>query len=205
MIDPMNSGEPHPVHTCPYWIGLLLASPVRRLVESPNVLVLPLVKPGDRVLELGPALGFFTLPVANAVGAMGKVLCVEVQETMLAHLGKRLEKRGLRARTDLRLCSHEDLGLVDLHESCDLALAIHVVHETLSPATTVKALAQTLKPGGQLLMIEPPGHCPRNLFQAEIAAAEAAGLVRTAHPRAEGRKRLALFKRPSRVEPATHA
>jgi hypothetical protein len=41
-------------HTCPVWIGYLLASPVRRLFESPGKMVLPLVRPGDRVLELGP-------------------------------------------------------------------------------------------------------------------------------------------------------
>jgi ubiquinone/menaquinone biosynthesis C-methylase UbiE len=170
---------------------------VRRLVESPKTLVLPLLKPGDRVLELGPALGFFTLAVAEAVGATGKVVCVEVQEKMLARLGKRLAKRGLRDRTDLRLCSHQDLGLGDLTERCDLALAIHVVHETISPAATVTALARTLKPGGQLLIIEPPGHCSPSLFEAEVAAAEQAGLVRTAHPRASARKLLALLKKPA--------
>ncbi|MGB8297978.1 MAG: methyltransferase domain-containing protein [Polyangia bacterium] len=199
MIEQANSnkGQPKSTHTCPYWIGLLLASPVRRLFENPKALVLPLVKSGDRVLELGPALGFFTLSVAEAVGATGKVVCVEVQAKMLARLGKRLAKRGLRERADLRLCSHQDLGLDDLAQSCDLALAIHVLHETLSPATTVTALAPTLKPGGQLLIIEPPGHCSPSLFQAEVAAAEQAGLVRTAHPRASARRLLALLKKPA--------
>jgi hypothetical protein len=59
------------------------------------------------------------------------------------------------------------------------------------------ALARCLHPGGQLLLVEPPGHCSPELFQTEVAAAEAAGLVRTPHPRAEGRKRLALWKKPS--------
>ena len=190
-----RQAEAHPAHTCPVWIGVLLASPVRRLFENPGKLVLSLIKPGDCVLELGPALGFFTLPVAKAVGPTGKVVCVEVQERMLTRLGKRLDKRGLLDRVELRQCTHQDLGLDG--QRCDLALALHVVHETVSPAATMAALARCLNPGGQLLLVEPPGHCSPELFQTEVAAAEAAGLVRTPHPRAEGRKRLALWKKPS--------
>ena len=190
-----RQAEAHPAHTCPVWIGVLLASPVRRLFENPGKLVLSLIKPGDCVLELGPALGFFTLPVAKAVGSTGKVVCVEVQERMLTRLGKRLDKRGLLDRVELRQCTHQDLGLDG--QRCDLALALHVVHETVSPAATMAALARCLNPGGQLLLVEPPGHCSPELFQTEVAAAEAAGLSRTPHPRAEGRKRLALWKKPS--------
>jgi hypothetical protein len=59
------------------------------------------------------------------------------------------------------------------------------------------ALARCLNPGGQLLLVEPPGHCSPELFQTEVTAAESAGLVRTAHSRSEGRKYLALWKRPA--------
>jgi ubiquinone/menaquinone biosynthesis C-methylase UbiE len=114
---------------------------------------------------------------------------------MLTRLGKRLDKRGLLDRVELRQCTHQDLGLDG--QRCDLALALHVVHETVSPAATMAALARCLHPGGQLLLVEPPGHCSPELFQTEVAAAEAAGLSRTPHPRAEGRKRLALWKKPS--------
>ncbi|MBN2574109.1 MAG: class I SAM-dependent methyltransferase [Deltaproteobacteria bacterium] len=185
-----------PAHTCPVWIGHLLANPLRRLLENPRHLVLPLVKAGHRVLELGPALGFFTLPVAEAVGEQGKVVCVEVQEGMLRGLRKRLDKRGLLARTELRRCTHEDLGLAELVETCDLVLALHVVHETISPGQTMADLARCVKPGGLLLLVEPPGHCSPAAFRAAIAGAEGAGLVRTPHPCAEGRRNLVLLQRP---------
>ena len=67
-------------------------------------MVLPLVKPGDRVMELGPGLGFFTFPLAQALGNNGEIVCVDVQASMLDRLGKRLEKRGLRERVQLRQC-----------------------------------------------------------------------------------------------------
>jgi ubiquinone/menaquinone biosynthesis C-methylase UbiE len=188
-------GQARPPHTCPVWLGYLLANPLRRLVESPQKLVLPLVKSGDRVLELGPGLGFFTLSLAGAVGPSGKVVCVDVQPGMLDRLGRRLRKRGLAEHVERRLCSQDDLGLQGEHERCDLALAIHVVHETVLPAATLGALAACLRPGGQLLLVEAPGHVSREVWQAEVSALERAGLVRVPHPRAEGRKLLALWRK----------
>jgi len=191
-----QASQSHPTHTCPVWLGYLLASPLRRLVESPAKLLLPLVKPGDRVLELGPGLGFFTLPLAGAVGPAGKIVCVDVQQGMLDRLGRRLQKRGLAERVELRRCSPDDFGLQGEQARCDLAVAIHVVHETLSPAATLGTLAACLKPGGRLLLAEPPGHVARKLWQEEVAALEQAGLARVPHPRVEGRKLLALWQKP---------
>jgi ubiquinone/menaquinone biosynthesis C-methylase UbiE len=186
----------HTPHTCPWWLGYLLASPVRKLIERPASLVLPLVRPGLRVLELGPGLGFFTLPVAAAIGPEGRLVCVDVQRAMLDRLRRRLAKRSLLERTELRLCSAEDFGLDDLTGQVELALALHVVHETVAPTATVTALARTLAPEGRLLLVEPPGHCSAELFAAENAAAEATGLVRWAHPSVEGRKFVTTWRRP---------
>jgi len=191
------TATPAPAHTCPVWIAYLLASPVRRMLESPADLVLSLLKPGQRVLELGPGLGFFTVPVARALQSTGKLVCVDVQQAMLERLGKRLVKRGLRDRVELRLCRQSDLGLAEERERCDLALAMHVLHETPEPAVTVRVLASCLKPGGQLLMVEPAGHCAQEVWQAENAAAEQAGLVRRPHPRCARRKLLALWQKPA--------
>ena len=198
-MQPSNaiSTEGRPAHTCPVWLGHVLASPLRRLFENPAKLLLPLVKPNVQVLELGPALGFFTLPVARALGPDGKLVCVDVQNGMLKRLCKRLEKRGLAARTEFRLCTQHDLGLADLEGRCDLVLALHVVHETISPVETIRVLARCVKAGGQLLLIEPPGHCSPEVFQSEVDAAVGAGLQKTPHPRAEGRKNLVLWTKPA--------
>jgi ubiquinone/menaquinone biosynthesis C-methylase UbiE len=186
---------PHAPHTCPWWLGYLLASPVRKLIERPESLVLPLLRPGQRVLELGPGLGFFTLPVASALGPEGRLVCVDVQRPMLDRLRRRLSKRSLLERTELRLCTARDFGIDDLAGRVDLALALHVVHETADPRATVAALARTLAPEGRLLLVEPPGHCSAELFAAETAAAAEAGLVRCPHPRLEGRRFVATWRR----------
>ncbi len=183
-------------HTCPVWLGYVLASPIRRLFENPAKMVLALVKPGRRVLELGPGLGFFTIPSAKSLGSAGRVVCVDVQAGMLERLGKRLGKRGLRERVDLRQCGPDDLGLHDVQGSFDLALALHVVHETPSPGNTVRALAASLKADGQLLMVEPAGHCSSEMWSDELDAAKRAGLVRIPHPLLEGRRMLSLWRKP---------
>jgi 2-polyprenyl-3-methyl-5-hydroxy-6-metoxy-1,4-benzoquinol methylase len=182
-------------HTCPVWLGYLLASPIRRLFESPAKMVISLVEPGQRILELGPGLGFFTMPLATSVGPDGKVVCVDVQAGMLERLGKRLAKRGLRESVELRQCGPDDLGLDDVKGSFDVATAIHVVHETPSPGNTIRALAASLKKGGHLLLAEPPGHCSREMWNDEASAAEQSGLVRVPHPSLEGRRMLALWRR----------
>lgn len=192
--DRHHDSTPKP-HTCPVWLGYLLASPIRKLLENPAKLVVTLVQPGQRILELGPGLGFFTMPLAKAVGPDGKVVCVDVQAGMLERLGKRLAKRGLQGRVELRQCGHDDLGLDDVQGSFDVALALHVVHETPSPGNTIRALAASLKQDGQLLLVEPPGHCSREMWNDEVSAAAQVGLVRVPHPSLEGRRMLSLWRK----------
>ena len=53
---------------CPWWIGWLLASPVRKLMQDPARILAPWVRDGMTVLEPGPGMGFFTLELARRVG-----------------------------------------------------------------------------------------------------------------------------------------
>ena len=56
-------------HVCPWWLGYFLASPVRRWMQNPDELIAPYITPGMIVLEPGPGMGFFTLPLARRVGS----------------------------------------------------------------------------------------------------------------------------------------
>ena len=62
-------------HVCPVWVGYLLASPVRKLIQNPKKLLSPYVEEGMTVLDAGCAMGFFSLPMARMVGPNGKVIC----------------------------------------------------------------------------------------------------------------------------------
>jgi ubiquinone/menaquinone biosynthesis C-methylase UbiE len=186
----------HRPHVMPWWLGPLLASPIRRLLENPERVVGRLVRPGDKVLEVGPGMGFFTVPLARAVGEEGRVVCVDVQPRMLRGLSRRLEKRGLAGRVSVRRCSAGDLGVRDLEGTMDLVLAIHVVHEMPAPAAALREMVRALRSGGRLLLVEPGGHCPESVFRAELDWAARAGLVQIQDPdHVRARDRKALFEK----------
>ena len=75
-----------PSHTCPWWLGYLLVTPLRRLKEDPARILAPHVQEGMTVLEPGPGMGFFTLELSRRVGPRGRVVAVDLQEEMLAAL-----------------------------------------------------------------------------------------------------------------------
>jgi len=157
-------------------MGYLLASPLRRLTQSPDKILQPFVRPGMTVLEPGPGMGYFTLPMANMVGPSGRVVAVDVQPRMLAGLRRRAAKRGLLERLDLRLAQPQTMGLADLSGRIDFVLAFAVAHEMPSPAVFFTETAQALKQNAGMLLAEPAGHVNASDFDGELEHAVRAGL-----------------------------
>jgi hypothetical protein len=58
-------------HACPWWLGYLLITPLRRLKENPAKILAPLVRSGMTAVEPGPGMGYFTLELARRVGPQG--------------------------------------------------------------------------------------------------------------------------------------
>ena len=162
-------------HVCPPIVGYLLLNPLRKLLENPNEIVGPFVEPGMTVLEPGPGMGYYSLPLAQMVGPSGKVVVVDIQEKMLAKLGSRAAKAGLEARIETRLAKGASLGVDDLAGMVDFTAAIHVVHELPDQEVFFNEVYAALKPGGRLLMIEPPGHVKEKDFAKTILLALGAG------------------------------
>jgi SAM-dependent methyltransferase len=171
-------------HVCPWWLGPLLTIPMRRWVQDPAKLLAPFVQAGMKVLEPGPGMGFFTLDLAEMVGDGGKVIAVDLQPRMLKGLMKRAAKAGLEGRIETRVAETSNhMGLADLQGTVDFALAFAVVHEMPSATNFFAEVAPCLKPNGCVLMVEPAGHVPNNVFDDQVKAAEAAGLTMTERPK----------------------
>ncbi len=181
---------------CPWWLGYLLASPLRRLVQSPAAILSPFVSEGMTVLEPGPGMGFFTLELARRVGPSGKVIAVDIQAKMLAGLQRRARRAGLLTRIDPRLTSGEGLGVSDLSGKVDFVLAFAMVHEMPDPDRFFAEAHSVLVPGGRLLLSEPSGHVPERDFSATVAKAEKVGLAVEGHPRIPRSQAAVLVKRP---------
>jgi SAM-dependent methyltransferase len=171
-----------PQHVCPWWIGYLMASPVRRIFGHPSKLLAPYVRVGMTVLEPGPGMGFFTLELARLVGGSGRVIAVDIQPRMLSGLRRRAAKAGVLDRVDARLAAADSLGIADLAGAVDFTLAFAVVHELPSAARFFGEVAAASKPGARLLLVEPKGHVTDSEFDAEWLAACDAGFVPVERP-----------------------
>ena len=171
-----------PFRVCPWWLGYLLASPLRRLLQDPRNLLGPYVREGMTVLEPGPGMGFFTLELARLVGPAGRVVAVDIQDRMLASLRRRAARAGLLERIDVRLSPAETLGIADLAGAVDFTPAIAVVHELLGVEPFFEEVAKATKQGGGLLLAEPTGHVKAANFEAQLQTAASAGFVLEARP-----------------------
>jgi SAM-dependent methyltransferase len=168
-------------YVCPWWIGYFLVSPIRRWMQDPEELIKPYITPGMIVLEPGPGMGFFTLPLARRVGS-GRVVAVDIQPKMLSALRRRAERAGLLQRIDVRLAKSDSLGIDDLKGTVDFVLAVAVVHEMPSAESFFNQAAAALKPGGRLLFAEPGGHVKPPMFAKQMDSARNAGLVEIERP-----------------------
>ena len=164
-------------HVCPWWMGYFLASPIRRWFEDPEKMLGPYLREGMTVLEPGPGMGFFTLPMARMVGETGRVIAVDVQPRMLEGLRRRADHAGLLGRIELHRAQQDSLGVEDLRGKVDLVVAVHVVHEMPSDEEFFRQAAETLRPGGRLLLVEPRGHVKPEKFTHELHSASDAGLA----------------------------
>ncbi|MDD4052502.1 MAG: class I SAM-dependent methyltransferase, partial [candidate division Zixibacteria bacterium] len=127
-------------------------------------------------LDIGPEMGFFTLPMAAMVGQTGRIIAVDLQEKMLGSLRRRATRPGLADRIETRLCSDISLNIDDLSERVDFALTFAVLHELPDVPRALQSISRTLRPGGTLLIAEPSGHVSEVAFGRTTTAAEACGL-----------------------------
>jgi ubiquinone/menaquinone biosynthesis C-methylase UbiE len=155
-------------HVCPWWMGYLLASPIRRWRQNPEELLAAYVREGMTVLEPGPGMGFFTVPLSRMVGVSGRVVAVDIQQRMLESLRRRAVKAGTSERIETRLTRPASLGIGDLEGRVDLVLAFAVVHELPSAQTFFSEACAAMKPEATLLFAEPAGHVKPEKFEAEL-------------------------------------
>ena len=163
-------------HRCPPLVGYILLNPLRQLMQNPKRLLSPYVHEGASVLEVGPAMGFFSLSLARMAGASGRLYAIDVQAYMIQKLKRRLERKGLAERCDCRVCPDDSLGIADLAGRIDFCLLAAVVHEVPDTAGFFREIAAAMKPGGKVLLTEPKGHVSEADFGRIVAVAADYGI-----------------------------
>ena len=129
---------------------------------------------GERVLEVGPGTGYYTLDVAQWVGRGGRVEIFDLQQEMLDHTMARARASGLANITpsqgDARRLPYPDAAF-------DAALLVATLGEIPDQEAALRELRRVLEPGGRLVVGELFGD-PHWVRPGRLRErAEAAGLV----------------------------
>lgn len=168
---------------CPWWLGYFLVSPIRRwLGHDPVAILSPYVREGMTVLEPGPGMGFFTIPLAQMLGDTGRVIAVDLQPKMIDALKRRATKAGVANRVDGRVTSADTMGLDDIAGKVDFTLAFAVVHEFPDAQHFFNQVARASRSGSKVLLAEPRGHVNDAKFEEELKYAAASGLQLASRP-----------------------
>ncbi len=96
----------------------------RRFFSAGKTLDLVGIRPGMRVLELGPGSGFFTLEAARRVGPAGKLYSVDIEPQVIAILQQKIQNL---TNAEARVGDAYELDFPD--ESLDLAFLAAVLGE----------------------------------------------------------------------------
>jgi len=130
------------------------------------------IKPGDRVLELGPGPGAFSVDAARRAGPEGRLIVVDLQPEMTALVESRLLAAGI-TNAETRVAGAYELPLED--SSIDRAFLVTVLGEITDQRRALAELHRVLRPGG-ILSITEEFSAPDYPFAGEtIRKAEAAG------------------------------
>jgi SAM-dependent methyltransferase len=149
-------------------------------------------EPGERMLEVGPGTGFYTVPVAEWLGPQGQLDIVDVQQAMLDHTLRAASQRGFEnlvtARADARALPFADATF-------DGAFLVTVLGEVPDQDAALRELHRVLRPGGRLVVGELLGdpHWVRPRVLERRAAAVGLG-----HERSVG-NRIGAFHRFARA------
>jgi ubiquinone/menaquinone biosynthesis C-methylase UbiE len=181
-------------HVCSWYLGYVLASPLRRLYQNPEKIISPYLKQGMKVLEVGPGMGFFSLPIAKFIGETGRIFCVDLQEKMLQSLRRRAVRANILSRMEIRLCSESSLQIDELAGSIDFALAFAVIHEVPDQKLLLKEIYSSFKKDGLLFISEPKGHVTKEEFEKTVVFAQSNGMENIGSPNIRGSHSAVLRK-----------
>jgi len=135
-----------------------LERPERERQERTDLLIAGLSLSEDFVVaDIGAGTGYFTFPVAARV-PKGMVFAVDIQPEMLALMEQRKARENVsNVRTVLG--EADDPKLPD--NEIDLAFIVDAYHEFSFPREMGEHLKASLKPGGQLVLVEYRAEDPR--------------------------------------------
>jgi ubiquinone/menaquinone biosynthesis C-methylase UbiE len=135
----------------PQYIAMLERPQREEYQKKDRILAALALRPGERVADIGSGSGYFTIPVAQAVGPSGVVWAVDIRQELLDHVGGRAKAESL-GNIRLKLVTPEDPQLEP--GSIDTILMVDVYHYIQRGGEYAKRLAAAIAPGGRVVVID---------------------------------------------------
>jgi cyclopropane fatty-acyl-phospholipid synthase-like methyltransferase len=173
----MSHGDHMQHHFDPQQSAKQFDDPARDAWQMPAQVIAALhLKPGQIVADIGAGTGYFSVRLARSEAAP-KVYAVDIEPGMVTYLRDRAAKEGLK--NIIAVQATEDSA--SLPEPVDAILIVDTYHHIGNREVYFRKLAKSLKPGGQLAIIDfkpespegPPKEFrfPPEKFKAELANA----------------------------------
>lgn len=159
----------HP-SACPYGQRFWVQAP-HPLITRERLRGVLAPEPGERILEIGPGTGYYTLDLAAWVEPGGTVEIFDLQQKMLDHAMRRAAEAGL---ANVTTTQGDATSLPYADASFDAVVLVTVLGEIPDQAAALGEIARVLRPGGRLvageILLDPHYTSPRALEARGSAA-----------------------------------
>lgn len=161
----------HP-SACPYGQRFWVEAP-HPIITRERLRSVLLPKAAERILEIGPGVGYYTLDMAEWIGPDGIVEIFDLQQEFLDHTLARAAERGL---TNLASTLGDATELPYEDASMDAVVLTAVLGEIPDRAAALREIRRVLKPNGRLVVGELFGDPHFTTLASLRRQAEEAGL-----------------------------
>jgi ubiquinone/menaquinone biosynthesis C-methylase UbiE len=121
------------------------------LGEAQVVMDLAQIRAGTSVADIGAGEGYYTVRLAERVGARGRVLAQDIDAGTIQRLGQRVERERLD-NVSIKTGAPDDPRLPA--NSFDRVFLVHMYHEVGEPYAFLWRLRPALKAGGQVVVVD---------------------------------------------------
>ena len=161
----------HP-SACPYSQRFWVEAP-HPFITRERLRELLAPRPGERLLEVGPGTGYYSLPVGGWLTPGGSLDVLDVQQEMLDHTLRRASEVGIE-NIAATLADARELPFEN--DTFDGAYLVTVLGEIPDQDAALRELCRVVRPDGRIVVGELFGD-PHMVTHSSLAArAEAAGL-----------------------------
>jgi ubiquinone/menaquinone biosynthesis C-methylase UbiE len=148
---PRDAHDMHRLHKDPKAYIAALEDPKRDAYQKPHEVMQALaVREGEVIADIGAGSGYFAVRLAHHVGPAGRVYAVDVSPDMVRHLHARVRDLALPNLVPILAPPDDPL----LPQPVDRFLVVNVWHHIDDQAGYLGIMRKSLKPGGQVVMID---------------------------------------------------